>query len=103
MWEQHVAAITGMLCEDGALEHWKCIAFLPALPCRWLPFPARSQDFSCCSLLGSRPVGKGSWRQGCPAAAGGDGDGDPSPGTPRRGEQAFNLVRNATFFLFLSR
>lgn len=52
----------GDACEDGALDIGNASLSLPALPFHslpWLPFPTRSQDFSCCSLLGSHPAGKG--------------------------------------------
>lgn len=76
---------------------------LPALPQRWLCFPARSQDFSCCSLLGSHPVGKGEHRsEGCPAATGGWQGQGPQPGHCEEQWQAFSNkpVKKASFFFF---
>lgn len=89
LWEPACGCNYGDACEDGALDIGNASLSLPALPCRWLPFPTRSQDFPCCSLLGSHPVGKGErWREAALQLRVGDGDGDPSPGTPRRGGKA---------------
>lgn len=98
-----MAAITGMLARLVCWSIGNASLSLPALPRCWLRFPTRSQDFSCCSLLGSHPVGQGErWRESCPAA--GDGWHGRGPQPWHRGGwwQAFNnkSVKKATFLFF---
>lgn len=102
---QHVAAITGMLVRMVCSSIGNASLSLPALPRCWLRFPTRSQDFSCCSLLGSHPVGEGErWREGCPAATGGWQEWGPRPRHREEQWHTFNskLVKKATFFPFLT-
>lgn len=98
-----MAAITGMLARLVCWSIGNASLSLPALPRCWLRFPTRSQDFSCCSLLGSHPVGQGErWRESCPAVWDGWHERGPQPWHHEGQWKAFNnkSVKKAIFFFF---
>lgn len=101
LWEPACGCNYGDACEDGALEHWKCIAFPPRPSLPLAAFPRQEPRFLLL-LLAGKPSSceRGALQGGLPCSCGGRWAWGPQPGHPEERWQVFNLVKNATFSFF---